>query len=594
MKLVFRKLFFCLLAVVVFTGVVFIKTDKVLAFSAGEAVSFNIDPSYDWAGRSSVNATLRYVGEKALFYVEDDWWNGLAGSYDLDSLVSGLAGEFDKIIYPRLTRVFGSEWSPGIDREYRITFLVFRMKEGTGGYFNSSDEYSKAQAPSSNEREMLYLNGIYLNSVRTKSFLAHEFQHLITFYQKDKLKNLAEDVWLNEARSEYAPTVCGYDDDYSGSNLERRVNEFLRNPSDSLTEWRNESEDYGPVSLFMQYFVSRYGEAILLKMMMSDAVGIASINAALSEAGFTDRFSDVFTNWTVANYVNDCKLGDGQKFCYLNSRLLFARFHLNPSNSNTLLVSYGVNFSFSDSVKDWAGHWYEILPQNQGLNLGIIFSGSDKGNFQVPILIYYNDGSKSVRYLKLNNQKGADIIWDFGYKAKSVIIIPSSQTKLTGFSSGDPAYPMSFSAIVTSAGQASSLLAEQPETNPAPSPAPAPAKPNYQDGSLIRAAGDYRVYVISGKYKRWIQSPAIFGVYPHFGWQNIIGVTPAERDWYQDAWLVRADGDYRVYEINGDLSKHWLNMSAEQFVKFGGAWDMVYVINKKERDLYKTGADVTK
>jgi hypothetical protein len=58
--------------------------------------------------------------------------------------------------------------------------------------------------------------------------------------------------------------------------------------------------------------------------------------------------------------------------------------------------------------------------------------------------------------------------------------------------------------------------------------------------------------------------------------------------------LVCASGDKKVYEINGDGTKHWLNMTAEQFTKSGRRWDMVYVVNSAEVKLYKSGADVMK
>ncbi|GAH35118.1 unnamed protein product, partial [marine sediment metagenome] len=55
--------------------------------------------------------------------------------------------------------------------------------------------------------------------------------------------------------AEYAPTLLGYDDEYEGSNLQRRVKKFLAEPSDSITEWQNTSADYGGLNLFIQYLV---------------------------------------------------------------------------------------------------------------------------------------------------------------------------------------------------------------------------------------------------------------------------------------------------------------------------------------------------
>ncbi len=593
MRLKLIKLFFCLCLVLIVFGV-----RHALAFSPGETIIFSVDPTYDLAGRTQIKATLRQVGDKALFYVEDDWWYSLKNPDDVNAIITNLKEEFDKNIYSRMTSVFGSEWSPGIDNEYRVTILISRLKEGTGGYFNSADEYPKSLVSSSNEREMIYLNGIYLfsNLSRTEGFLVHEFQHLITFYQKDKSKNVSEETWLNEARSEYASTLCGYDDVYQGSNLERRVNEFLRNSSDSLTEWTNETVDYGPADLFMQYLVSRYGEIILTKIMRSSAVGIESINEALASLGSRDNFSDVFANWEIANFVNDCQLGDSKNYCYLTNRLPYERLHVSPVTSKILSTDEGAMFAFSDNIKDWSGHWYEILPSGEGLNLAINFSGNLSGSWRVPVILYNFDGTKSVRNLALSNQAGSDLVSDFGSKVKDAILIPINQSKLAGFTANETLYPFAYSVKMTSSDRlflppgVSSISTSTAQMGNVLSA----VTPNYPDGSLIRAKGDYRVFVIKGKYKRWIQSPAVLAAYPHLGWQSIIEVKPEELAWYQDAWLIRSDGDYRVYEINGDFTKHWLNMSAQQFAASGRKWDMVFVINKTERDLYRTGAAVLK
>jgi len=84
----------------------------------------------------------------------------------------------------------------------------------------------------------------------------------------------------------------------------------------------------------------------------------------------------------------------------------------------------------------------------------------------------------------------------------------------------------------------------------------------------------------------------ILAAYPHLVRQSIIEVTPEQANYYKDAWLIRSAGDYKVYEINGDLTKHWLNMSADEFTNSGRSWGMVYIVNVRERDLYKTGAEV--
>ena len=574
---------------------------RAFAFSVGDSRDFNVDPSYDYTNRVSTSATVQKVGQHAIFYAEDAWWNSLANKDEARAVINKLSDEFDNVIYPRLTSVFGLEWSPGIDNEFKIIILVTKMKDKVGGYFNLADEYPRIQSSHSNEGEIIYFNSDYLTLKRAKGFLAHEFQHMITFYQKEKSRNLTEEIWLNEARSEYAATLCGYDDEYSGSNLEKRVNEFLRTPNDSLTEWQNETADYASVNLFMQYLAGRYGEKISTEMMRANAVGAASIDQALSVLGYKERFRDVFTDWTIANLINDCALGNSQQFCYANN-LPFARFHLTPSVTNFLSLQEGTLFFFSDSVRDWSGHWYELAPTSAAatgaaaFNLLINFRNEDSSaSFKMPILISNADGTRSIKYLTFDNGFSSDIILNFGTKVKSVILIPSSQTKPAGSFANELSFGFSYAAKVTASTQAAVLPPKPADSiNSIGGTSLSLLKPNYPDGSLIRSRGDYKVYVIEGRYKRWLQSPLILAAYPHLGWQSIIEVTPSELDGYQTAWFIRAEGDVKVYEVNGDLTRHWLNMSAEQFSASGRNWDTVFAVNKTERDLYRAGAEVVK
>lgn len=549
------------------------------ADSQWQTSNFNIDAVYDTARRNGVSAVNLKVSQKAYFYIETSWWDKQDGGVreETKDIIANLAVEFDQKIYPTETSVFGSEWIPGIDNDPKLTILFTQIKGEVGGYFNSGDEASKKINPFSNEREMIYVNISYLKSPRIKSFIAHESQHLITFYQKEKLRERQEDIWLNEARSEYVPTLLGYDNLYANSNLEKRVTDFLKTPSDSLTDWQNGTADYASVNLFMQYLVSHYGTAVLTKMMQSSEVGILSINSALSSLGVNKTFADVFTDWTIANYLNDCSISPSKLYCYTNPNLGHDHLKINLD-----LMGAGNSFEIGYKAQDWAGYWYraEAVRGEGKINvLNIKFSSlSNKSNFKVSYIIVYENGKIEISFLNLNKldpgQEGAAYIPDFGGSISSVVVIPSNQYRVTEFDRYESSIPYSLDFSTTK---------EMPILNS-----------SYPDGSLIRAKGDYKVYVINGKYRRWIQNPEIFSFYGHFKWASVIEVTPQERDSYQESWLVRADGDYKVYEINGDGTRHWLNITAEQFSISGRKWDMVFIINKRERDWYKLGVDVKK
>ncbi len=266
------KIIFVVTAVFLFSPVF---TD---ALSLGEKADFYVNPNYDLLEREEISAVLQRIGDGAYFYIDEQWWNELdqtAKSNVKDSLRI-LDTEFYYKIYPDLISNFGLEWRPGIDKDVRITVLIHPMKKEAGGYFDSKDEYPKLQVTNSNEREMIYLNSKHINSPYAKSFLAHEFVHLITFNQKEKIRGVKEEVWLNEARAEIVSTLIGYNDTFDGSYLQNRVQKFLEVPSDSITEWTASEADYGALGLFAQYLVDHYGIEILGDSLKSKEVGIKS------------------------------------------------------------------------------------------------------------------------------------------------------------------------------------------------------------------------------------------------------------------------------------------------------------------------------
>ena len=57
---------------------------------------------------------------------------------------------------------------------------------------------------------MIHVNVDFIFDRRIKDFIAHELQHLINWNQKERLVDLKEDVWLNEMRSEYVPSLLDY------------------------------------------------------------------------------------------------------------------------------------------------------------------------------------------------------------------------------------------------------------------------------------------------------------------------------------------------------------------------------------------------
>jgi len=418
------------------------------ADTVGEKRVFNIDPSYDLSEREELTAVLVKVTPELYFYADEQWWN-FSPQNEIYQALSDLGQEFEDNIYPTLTSTFGPEWNPGIDKDSRITILIHSMKEEAGGYFRSNDEYSKLQVSNSNEREMIYLNAEHIRSSLAKSFLAHEFTHLITFHQKENSYNVIEEIWLNEARAEYVPTLVGYDD-YEESNLKRRVQLFTKNPSDSIIDWQNTKYDYGSINLFIQYLVDHYGVEVLIDSLQYSETGIKSINYALEKNGFEEDFSQIFLDWTITVLINDCNYGP--KYCYLNSNL--RDFHISPK-INFLPLSGESTLTLTDLTKNWTGNWYKIIGGKGTLKLGFIAGSST--DFQVPYITRNLAGSYNVKFLKLDdNRQGEIYLEDFGTEIISLFLIPSLQNSHS--SDSGAFYSFSWSASIEKSQEEADLI----------------------------------------------------------------------------------------------------------------------------------------
>ena len=416
------------------------------ADTLGQKESFLINSDFDKYNRNQLSATLRYNSNKLYFYVEDRYWDKL-DTFNRDKVMlnlSILTNEFDNNIYPKETSFWGSEPNPGVDGDPKLTILVEELISGNGGYFNTANGYTKDQISDSNGREMIFLSAEAVNSESgfTKVFLAHEFQHLISFNQKELINKSTEDVWLNELRSEYSISLTGYNDTYYDSSLNRRAVSFLENPSDSLTEWPNESTDYSIVSVFAEYLAEQYGNSILSETLKMPLSGINSFNNFLQTKVYYERFSDIFLKWMTAVYLNNVGL-DNQ---YGYTRPELQNIKVKPQQSIFMSGSLS-EFTSSHSIKNWQPIWLEY-------NLDSLYATSDKGvridvsgqsdqNFLVSYIVFFNDGRIRVNHLPTAVGKGTGYISNLGSEIKKVVVLATDGTKLSQFYTKETPYNLS-------------------------------------------------------------------------------------------------------------------------------------------------------
>jgi hypothetical protein len=187
-----------------------------------------------------------------------------------------------------------------------------------GGYFSSSDEYLTSVHEYSNAHEIIFVSADYntLDAEYTYGVLAHEFQHMIHFYQDTN-----EDGWVNEGFAELAALLNDFDpggNDYL----------FLNNPDWQLNTWPVDSDQtrasYGSAFLFMTYFLDRFGEAITQQLVSAPENGLAGVDTVLANNDVKDALTaqvitadDLFADWAITNYLGDGTVSDG-RYAYIS------------------------------------------------------------------------------------------------------------------------------------------------------------------------------------------------------------------------------------------------------------------------------------
>jgi len=342
------------------------RQSKILAVSermedvVGESKSFcvNIDPLTNNCIQTTLATSKKVVskiqtvlGNKTLnVWVSDDSFGpGCSKSECVtQEMVDALADTFllsglDNDIYDWVTNIYGDEWGNSADMivpNDEITILLTDIDAdnsangGVVGFFWSKDNFYATTVPGSNERIMFYIDAVmFANGGSTWSIddpwpkemvstLAHEFQHMINFYQKRILLDTDTDTWINEMLSEstediiatkirhIGPRAVDYLDGSAGSagNIEGRYPLFNANNTLSLTAWNGQLADYSKVNAFGAYLLRNYGGAELLHDIMHNSFEdeqavVDAVNKSPDGAGKT--FANLLSEWGVAVMLSD-------------------------------------------------------------------------------------------------------------------------------------------------------------------------------------------------------------------------------------------------------------------------------------------------
>ncbi len=252
-----------------------------------------------YATDGPITATVAAVGDYAYFWLEE----GIA--YEVDE-ITAVVERFDQELYPQTTRLFGTEWNPGIDGDPRFHILHLAYADGDElGYFDSINQYPRAVFDQSNEAELIHLNlaELRLGNDLYYGTLVHELQHLTQWHIDPN-----EETWLDEGLSQLTEHLAGFDT--------FDVSDYLNAPSLPLTQWGvvDVYAHYGASALFMIYFYEQLGEQAVYDLAHHPANGMASVAAVLALHQPERSLEQFLGDWAVANFVRDS--GWGRSYAY--------------------------------------------------------------------------------------------------------------------------------------------------------------------------------------------------------------------------------------------------------------------------------------
>jgi len=210
---------------------------------------------------------------------------------------------------------------------------------------------------------------------------------------------------------------------------------------------------------------------------------------------------------------------------------------------------------------------------------------------------YYND------YTKLTIPANSSKLISFKTDIPSTSVNGSAIIlKISSLTAQEPSwYPVTVSGLATTGNKmtiAGGITVATPSSSPTPSPTSSVSTAGIPEGTLIRAIGDFDVYIVkyvgTKKFKRLVLSPSVFNNYGHLKWSDVRDIDQSVVNAFTTSELVRAVGDEKVYKLYpaGDTGqKRWIK-TAGVFSSMGFDSDAIYEINAFDRDSYVTGSDL--
>jgi hypothetical protein len=316
-------------------------------------------------------ATVRGLGDHCYVVVDDDEWNLSIDQDDVDRIVQQFddqsAGQFpDQGIWDLNTSHFGDPPNP-LDGLDRVFLFYYRFDISSDGFFWVYDQFPDGSQPfASNECDVVYLATDSSGGPPASDYMiavaAHEFTHLIMYASDPN-----EALWVEEGLGELAMWLYGNPD---------TISSFNSNPDNSLVNWGSAWADYIQTYLWTLYCYEQFGgQPFIWDLSHQPADGLAGYQDAIDDLGYRVPTADVFDDWSVANYVDDPSVPDGE-FGYVGE-------DLPPFNPWRTWTAYPVEGQ-SGSTQAYATDYIRLRELTSAPTVS--FDGSDGAAWRVSLI----------------------------------------------------------------------------------------------------------------------------------------------------------------------------------------------------------------
>lgn len=304
--------------------------------SASYTVGSSTRSWYEAVNATTLATTLRQQaslsnGQSLNIWVADSEWTTSGTSYKVtQTQVDNLASKFATSstgIFDLATSIAGAPWGStqysnliSTSQDINIVVTNFESDSTAGGllgYFYGLNNFLKTTGSSytnSNEALVFFIDSETLASSSQRyqdlmvSTLAHEFTHMINFYQREVLNGVAFDTWLEEVSAMMMedilnPQIVSTYNDIRDSRLPGWFASGINNCS--LTTYNDSTTDscfsYSIGGAYGAYLLRQYGIDFYKTLLQSTSSNsITALDAAIKASDSSASFATSVKRWGAA------------------------------------------------------------------------------------------------------------------------------------------------------------------------------------------------------------------------------------------------------------------------------------------------------